>query len=221
MSKKPKRGSPAIDMTAMVDVAFLLLTFFILTTTNFREESPAEVDIPSSVAEKPIPEKGLMTIHVTDTGTVFVGFSDIPTREQALKIALENKQLTDNPAAIPEEWLNRFSSVENFGVPFRAFTAWLDMTGQEVQNFKQPGIPFKIDSVTNAKNELYDWIQIGLKAHVLATGEQKKIRVAIKGDGSAKFPDVKQVISTVQDFNINTMSLITEMEDPPNIGGGL
>ena len=73
MSKKPKRGAPAIDMTAMVDVAFLLLTFFILTTTNFREDANLEVDLPSSTSTKELPtDQGNMIIFLADTGNVYI-----------------------------------------------------------------------------------------------------------------------------------------------------
>ncbi|MEZ4847928.1 MAG: biopolymer transporter ExbD [Bacteroidia bacterium] len=60
VTKKPKKHPPAIDMTAMVDQArlFLLLTFFILTTTRFREGTRRwEVDMPSSVSGSlPVPD---------------------------------------------------------------------------------------------------------------------------------------------------------------------
>ncbi len=80
-AKKPKKHPPAIDMTAMVDVAFLLLTFFILTTTRFREDSKVEIDKPSSVSDLPVPDKKLCTISISNDGRVFVGYSDPLTRE--------------------------------------------------------------------------------------------------------------------------------------------
>ena len=60
---KVQRKSTAIDMTAMTDVAFLLLTFFMLTS-NFTVKEPAQVSPPSSISEIKIPETDIFTILV-------------------------------------------------------------------------------------------------------------------------------------------------------------
>ncbi len=59
MSKK----AASIDMTAMCDVAFLLLTFFILTATAKTPE-PLPVETPASTVEVKLPETGLVTLTV-------------------------------------------------------------------------------------------------------------------------------------------------------------
>jgi len=56
--KMPK-GSPTIDMTPMVDLAFLLVTFFMLTA-SFRNAEPVTVETPSSISDKIIPKNVLM-----------------------------------------------------------------------------------------------------------------------------------------------------------------
>ena len=47
---KPVRHTPLVDMTAMTDVAFLLLTFFMLTA-KMKPQEPVVIDTPSSISE--------------------------------------------------------------------------------------------------------------------------------------------------------------------------
>ncbi len=60
-------------MTPMVDVAFLLLTFFMLTT-QFRPPEEVEVILPESHSNLKLPETNVMTITVEKKGRVFIGF---------------------------------------------------------------------------------------------------------------------------------------------------
>lgn len=66
---KPKRSAPSIDMTAMCDVAFLLLTFFMLTAKAKPQETVI-VDTPTSISETKLPDAGTLTILVDKTGKV-------------------------------------------------------------------------------------------------------------------------------------------------------
>ena len=68
---KIPRKSTSVDMTAMCDVAFLLLTFFILTT-KFRPQEAVTIDIPSSTAQIPIPEKDIMMFQIAPDGRLFL-----------------------------------------------------------------------------------------------------------------------------------------------------
>ena len=163
-TKKPKRGSPVIDMTAMVDVAFLLLTFFILTTTNFREDATVEVDMPSSAAQTEIPATQMMTIVVTDSGGVYVGYSDIGTREAVLGRMLKNQVEETEAAKLTEDGASLFSGLENFGVPLRELVYWLNLDDDQRKVYVQKGIPIKEDSATNTVNELRYWIGEGRRS---------------------------------------------------------
>jgi biopolymer transport protein ExbD len=74
---------------------------------------------------------------------------------------------------------------------------------QELEKAGRKGIPS--DSL---KNELKDWV---FNARI----SNPKYRVAIKGDGKAKYPVVKQVISTLQDNKVNKFNFVTDMEAEP------
>ena len=215
---KPKRGAPAIDMTAMVDVAFLLLTFFILTTTRFREESVVEIDTPSSISTTQLPESAIMSVEVDRDGKVFVGFSDPDIREEALKIAAgadeKDLQLTrDN--------LSTFSTMQNFGIPFNILQQWLQLSDEERAEFEHPGMSSIItDSTRMAGNDLRDWVRYGRMANIRRNQElpaelKRRLRFAIKGDANAPYKKIAQAIETLQDWKINQFSLITALEDRP------
>lgn len=201
-AKKPKKHPPAIDMTAMVDVAFLLLTFFILTTTKFREDSKVEVDMPSSVSDLPVPETGLCVISVANDGKIFVGYSDILTREKVLQ-----RYAGENEVDISKEGAGYFSTLQEFGVPHKDIKNWLTLEGDELKEFEHAGISAKIkDSTTMTGNELKDWIRWGRLA-------DQRMRFAVKGDGNAGYKEISDVINSLQEWNVNSFSLITSLEE--------
>jgi biopolymer transport protein ExbD len=72
MIKKMKRRGPTLDMTAMVDVAFLLLTFFMLTA-QFREPEPIPIVLPSSNTQIKLPASNILMITVSEESQVFIG----------------------------------------------------------------------------------------------------------------------------------------------------
>lgn len=209
MSKKPKRGAPAIDMTAMVDVAFLLLTFFILTTTRFREESKVEVDMPSSVSDIEIPDKGLCVITVDPDGKVFVGYLDIGTREAVLsRFVSEQNDRFEAGIAISEEGARYFSTLQEFGVSHKDMQKWLNAeTEFGTDDFPMDGISAIVTDSTNMSgNELKDWIRWGRMA-------DQRMRFAIKGDVDTNYEMIAEVISSLQEWDVNQFSLITDLEE--------
>jgi biopolymer transport protein ExbD len=69
---KPNRQNVRIDMTPLVDVAFLLLTFFMLTT-QFKPTEEVVIILPSSHSENKLPESDVMTVNVAEDGRIFLG----------------------------------------------------------------------------------------------------------------------------------------------------
>jgi biopolymer transport protein ExbD len=78
---KKKRVGFRIDMTPMVDVAMLLLTFFMMTTV-FRPEEATAIDLPASNAPFKMPETDIMVVTVNKEGLVFMGVDSQVLRAQ-------------------------------------------------------------------------------------------------------------------------------------------
>ena len=81
---KMPTSAPSLDMTPMVDLAFLLVTFFMLTA-QFRPEEAVAVDTPSSMSSMPIPTENLMTIIVDSADRVFWDFTDKKVRRAVVE----------------------------------------------------------------------------------------------------------------------------------------
>ncbi len=70
---KKARIGVRVDMTPMVDVAFLLLTFFMLTT-QFRPPEQVQIVLPSSHSQFKLPESNVMLVTISKDDRIFLGF---------------------------------------------------------------------------------------------------------------------------------------------------
>lgn len=206
---KTSKKSTRIDMTAMCDVAFLLLSFFIMTATS-KVPEPKPVDTPASTIKAKLPERNLMTITIGDSA-VYIGMSDRETRIAAL----EAMSLKYDIAFTPQE-INEFSLLDSFGVPLEQLKSLLALKNSERNKpGTQSGIPYKGDI---SENELSYWIYYANAAVVTAQqakGEQriKEIEFAIKGGSKEKYPIVKNVFDILQKQNMNDFYLVTSLRD--------
>jgi len=199
---KVPRKSTAIDMTAMCDVASLLLTFFILTATA-RQPEALTVDTPTSTVKIKLPESNIATITVGQ-GKVFFGVQGQPIRERVLQKMSERYKVQ-----FSADDIKRFSLIDNFGVPINQLKQVIDMKGADRnKEGLQPGIP--IDSVAGAASQLHEWIY---QARI-ATKEinDESLRIAIKGDSKEEYPVIKKIIDILQKQKVNKFSLVTSME---------
>ena len=197
MSKK----ATSIDMTAMCDVAFLLLTFFILTATAKMPE-PLPVDTPSSTVQTKLPETGLVTITVGKSDgkeQVFYGMKDRAIRSGALDYMAQKYKVE-----FTDKEKEQFALVEEFGVPIEELKGLLELKASDrVKKGVQSGIP--CDSINN---QLQDWIQGARKANI-DEGADKELQFAIKGDAKELYPQIKRVMDILQDQKINSFNLVT------------
>ena len=68
--RSKRRVGVRIDMTPMVDVAFLLLIFFMVTTV-FRTPKALEINLPPKDISQPVPESKTMTLRVLADGRLY------------------------------------------------------------------------------------------------------------------------------------------------------
>ena len=210
--KMPK-SNPSLDMTPMVDLAFLLVTFFMLTASA-RVSEPVVVDTPSSNSDKLLPENVIM-VTVDEKGKAYFNINNYDVRMNTLERMAQQYKVTFTPKEKEE-----FAKMTSFGVPMETLKEYINMDPNARLAVKSPGIP--IDSLNN---QLGDWIQFGRIEAAKQAKEQKDkaekagrefkyepIRFAIKADGNANYINVKDVIKVFTDKEIFRFNLITNLE---------
>lgn len=90
---KKKRLPVKIDMTPMVDVAFLLLTFFMLTT-QFAPAEEVKIEVPSSHSAFKLPDSNILMLYVDKAGSIYMGVDQPALMERLFgKEARSRKQI--------------------------------------------------------------------------------------------------------------------------------
>ncbi len=200
---KVPRKSTNIDMTAMCDVAFLLLSFFILTT-KFKPSEALAVVTPKSVSTKPVESKDVVLITLDKDGKAYFSLSDENQGEKSDIIDAIDQAKGLGLTAQEKAAFKRNSSY--VGVPFSQLKAFLQLSPDQVKNFKSPGIPV-LDS---ANNEMVDWMRAAQTA--FAGG---KMNLMVKGDNNAKYPTFKGVIDAFKKNEIFKFQMVTDPENVP------
>ncbi|MGK4566021.1 ExbD/TolR family protein [Flavobacterium sp. 3HN19-14] len=197
MSKK----MTSIDMTAMCDVAFLLLTFFILTATA-KQPEPLPVDTPASTVQTKLPETDLAMITIGDSGRVFFGIKGTDVRKRTVETINDKYKLN-----LTEDEKTKFSLIDEFGVPVNQLKVLISMNStQRNKKGQQIGIPK--DSLDD---QLSDWVRAARDAN--AELHEKQLNFAIKGDAKEKYPQIKKVMDILMKQNVNKFNLVTGLRN--------
>lgn len=199
---KVPRKSTIVDMTAMCDVAFLLLTFFILATKQKPPEVLA-VKTPASVSSTAAPDKSIL-VTLTKEGKVFLMLGD-DTKKGAI---IEDVNKTRNLQLSGQE-IALLKKVEFIGVPLNQIKSYVNATNQ-VPAASLPGIP---TDTTN--NELTYWMRS--VTNVYAGGDQRDLEkmLLVKGDGDALYPIFKNIKTAFKENNLLKFRIVTEGEGVP------
>jgi biopolymer transport protein ExbD len=192
--------SPHIDMTPMVDLFSVVLTFLMLTTT-MRQQEPAPVDTPFSISEKPTPDFNTMTLLLSTNDKVYLNLdngSDTLYKFRPKVLAEMGKRYN---IEFTESELREFEKYPtSIGVPILQMKDFLNAKDNKAKAVFQTGIP--IDS---ADNQLALWILFTRQVN-------PNVQACIKGDSKTGFPIVKKVLDILQDKNVNRFNLITNLE---------
>src|ERR1700677_1948125 len=157
---KIPRKSTTIDMTAMCDVAFLLLSFFILAT-KFKPPEALSVTTPSSVYTKIVLDKNVVMVILDHAGKVYFEVGSANTTE---KQAIINTINTQHNLGLTENDKKAFyaNPTAYIGVPFSQLKSLLDKGSDPsvIKGIAMPGIPTQ----DSTNNELRDWIAAAVAA---------------------------------------------------------
>ena len=199
---KLPRKSTSVDMTAMCDVAFLLLSFFILTT-KFKPSDALAVVTPKSVSTKPVDAKNVVQITMDKDGKVYfsVGDENATEKQDIIDMIDQSKSL----GLSSKEKSAFLKSGSYIGVPFSQLKSFLDLTPDQLKKFNAPGIP--VDTVDN---QLTIWMNATARAF-----QGTKMALLVKGDNNAKYPSFKGVTDAFKKNEIFKFSMITDPEGVP------
>jgi len=201
-SVKIPRKSTDTDMTPFVDVAFLILTFFIMAT-KFKAPEPVEIKTPNSVSTKDLPNSDALMVLFDSTGRVF--FSVLADKNPMEKYNVIKNLNTSQNLGLTDNEMKNFTKMPAIGVPFSKLKQMLAIPAEAQKDVRQPGIP-----VDTLGGELYYWIR-----DAIGTFTGKQLKYLVKGDNDAKYPNFKLVLGAFKRNDIYKFNLITSQEDAP------
>jgi biopolymer transport protein ExbD len=191
---KIPRKSTTVDMTAMCDVAFLILTFFILTT-KFKSDDKVPVNMPSSVANKFAPEKDVFLITMSKDGKVFASMDENTSKKREVLEQLN----TDNKLGLTDQDIAKLVKQSIWGVSLGSLKQAAGLTDKQLGP-DLPGIP--VNDSTN--NQLIQWIRAVQEVYM---GERPTF--LLKGDNVAKYPSFKNVLDAMKKSDQLKFQMVT------------
>lgn len=199
---RPKiaRKSTWVDMTAFCDMAFLLLSFFILTT-KFKAPEAIEVVTPNSVSSKAAEAEDQCLVTISKDGKVFISYSEEERRQEVLEDLNQRLGLNLTPTDLKEG-----AKAEFFGAPLNSLKSFLALPAEKRKGDLLPGIPAQ----DTAHNEVIEWIK---STTTVFFGQ--KLNLMVKGDNEASYSVFKNVIDAFKKTDNTKFQVITNQEAIP------
>jgi biopolymer transport protein ExbD len=199
---RPKiaRKSTWVDMTAFCDVAFLLLSFFIMATKTKPPEA-ITVMMPSSVSSKAVELNDQVMVTINREGKVFLTLSEAERKQEVVEEVAKLKGVPISAADI-----KKAGSVDFFGAPIAQMPSFLNLPKEQLTGDLLPGIPV----VDSTNNELTLWMTA--VNNIYRGG---KMNLLIKGDISTKYPAFKQVLDAFKRNDFLKFNIVTNSEGIP------
>ncbi|MDQ3279692.1 MAG: biopolymer transporter ExbD [Bacteroidota bacterium] len=201
--KMPKKSTDT-DMTPFVDVAFILLTFFIMAT-KFKPPEPLTITTPKSVSSQKLEEKDALLIQFDSAGRVFLSVNLMKDEDKELKRDFIQRVNNEAKLGLTDAEIQKFVSYSMIGSPLNELKTVMVRPVSEWEKIRQKGIP-----VDSTNNELARWM--GAARQSLGT---KQIDIMIKGDNNARYPDFKGVIEALRANEMFKYKLITDPKGVP------
>ena len=195
---KQAARSPHIDMTPMVDMFSLLLTFFMLTAT-FRPSDATPISTPESVSEKTAPDNDIMTIFVDKEGKVYFNFDNGKDTTTHFRVKLLEKMAEQYQITFTPKEIDKFGKLSSFGMPIKDLKTWINTKDSKEKAALQTGIP-----MDSTDNQLAWWVRSARLTNLAA-------EVAIKGDAETDYTAIKKVMDLLQENKVNKFNLVTNM----------
>lgn len=215
------KGTPSLDMTPMVDLAFLLVTFFMLTS-SFREQEAVVVNSPKASAPNVIlPEKAFI-ISISNKGEAYIDITD-----QAMRPLVFSKAYTDiTGKEAPKGLTTAIKKVGTIGLGMQKLPDYLETDPGNRADIKMNGIPFdtalKVEKEIK-ETELYKWAEA---AYMTAQAEWQlrkdmnpaltlddMMKFCIKADRETEYALVKKIMDVFLYAGVPNFQIITNFEE--------
>ncbi len=203
---RPKiaRKSTIVDMTAMCDVAFLLLSFFILTTKPKPSEA-VPIQTPKSVANKFVPDKDLVMISLNSAGRVYLSSGDNASDRAKKKTMLEDINQRNSLGLTPEE-IATLTKQPFIGVPIAQLKQQAHLQPEQINSKTLPGIP----CADSTNNQMTEWVRAALTAY-----QGGRLDFILKGDNVAKYPVFKNILTALKKNEQFKFQMVTNQANVP------
>lgn len=191
-------------MTPFVDVAFLILSFFMLAT-KFKPPEPVTVKTPKSVSADKLKEQDALMVTFDSSGRVFFMMTVLKQENNVFYDELiQSINKVKNLGLTPKE-MEEFKRRKMIGVPFAQLKPYL--SGIKVPD---SGVP-----VDSTNNELAQWIASANDVFRQHADQRLNVNYMIKGDNNARYPSFKGVIDAFRQNFVYRFQLITDPRGVP------